>query len=84
MSVLGCITVHKCNHCGKTETLASDLQYETFESTWWTSFRLDFCPVCRHLNLPEIIEAVAEDLAIQRTIRKAVRKYGTGGYSRAA
>jgi predicted metal-binding protein len=83
MSVLGCITVHECDHCKTIVTLSSDDQYQAFEDTWWTSCRLDFCPVCRHLNLPEIIEAVEEELVMQRAIKRAVRKYGVGGYSSA-
>jgi hypothetical protein len=84
MSVLGCITMHECDHCKLVAVLTSDLQYQTFYDTWFTSPNLHYCPVCRHLTLPEIIEAVSKELAIQRAVRRAMKKYGTEAYNRAA
>jgi hypothetical protein len=83
MSVLSCITVHQCDHCKKIAVLNSDRQYQEFTDTWWTSCNLDYCPVCRNLDHPAILAAVAEELALQRTMKRVIRKYGVEAYKHA-
>ena len=42
MSVLGCITIHECNHCEKVVTLQRNLPYLPFDYTPKEAGRFEF------------------------------------------
>jgi hypothetical protein len=57
MSQLACITVHRCDACGRIVTLQNDEDYREFEHSWYAGFGKDFCDRCsaRHENRPAIL-----------------------------
>lgn len=46
MSVIGTITVHKCDDCGKIAVVHTDEDIASFESNWYSGITVDFCPDC--------------------------------------
>lgn len=49
MSVIGVITVFKCDGfgCDTCSTVHTDAEIESFATLWYSGIHLHFCPACR-------------------------------------
>lgn len=67
MSVIGTISVHKCDDCGKIAIVHTDEDVASFESNWYSGLMVDFCPDCK--NLIRNQSAIAENEAHEQYLR---------------
>jgi len=47
MSVIGVITVYKCDDCGKIKVVSNETDEAVFSAEWFTALTKEFCPDCK-------------------------------------
>lgn len=70
MSVIGTITVHKCDGCEAIAVVHTEEDIASFESNWYAGLMVDFCPDCRHLSRNRT--AILENAAHEQHVRDFV------------
>lgn len=76
MSVLAVITVVECDGCKRLATMTNDVEYTTYEKTWYVGVNTQLCFVCREGSEERLVKSVVDEQAMDRAINKCIRKYG--------
>ena len=73
--ILAMISVFQCEDCPRVAVLQHQIEYDTFEETWFNGLRYQFCPNCR--VKPQAEDRILEDLERTRTVAEITTKFPT-------
>jgi hypothetical protein len=70
--ILAMITVYQCEDCPRVAICRHQVEYDTYETTWFDGLRYQFCPNCRFK--PQAEDRIAEDQQRTRTIAELTNR----------